>query len=94
MDYLIQFLSKILLWLLDFLKWSAEWVFQEVMGALVGVLSAIPVPQFIQDAPSVLGQMPGGIAWGLAAFKVPEGFVIVMTALLIRFFIRRLPIVG
>jgi hypothetical protein len=94
MDYLIGFISRILTWLLDFVKWFAEWVYQEVMGALVGVLNAIPVPQFIQDAPSVLGALPGGIGWGLAAFKVPEGLLIVMTALLIRFFIRRLPIIG
>ena len=94
MDQLIQFIARILTWLLDLVKWAAEWLWNEVLGALVTVLSAIPVPQFLTDAPSVLAALPSGIAWGLNAFCVPQGLVIYLGALLIRFIIRRLPIVG
>lgn len=94
MDYLIKFLAQILQWLLNFLKWGAEWVWSELLGALIGVLNLIPVPQWLSDAPSVVGALPGGVAWGMRAFLVPQGLAIILGAYVIRFIIRRIPLVG
>jgi len=94
MDYLIQFLARILAWLLDFLKWGAEWVWNELMGALLAVLNAIPVPGWLSDAPAVINSIPASAAFFMQSLQVPSGLSIIVGAYVIRFIIRRIPLVG
>jgi hypothetical protein len=93
-DYLIQFLAKILLWLLDWLKWGAEWIWNELMGAFIAVLNAIPVPGWLSAAPGVIGAIPPSAAFFLQSLQVPSGLAIIIGAYVIRFIIRRIPLVG
>lgn len=94
MDFLIQFLSRILSWLLDFVKWFGEWLWAELMGALITVLNAIPVPTWLADAPAVVGSLPPGVSYLAQSFALPQGLSIILGAYVIRFIIRRLPIIG
>jgi hypothetical protein len=93
-DYLIKFLTQILVWLLAFLKWGVDWCWNELMVAFATVLSAIPVPQWLADAPSVVGQLPAGVAYLATSLAIPQGLSIIIGAYVIRFIIRRLPIIG
>ncbi len=94
MDYLIKFLTQILLWLLSFLKWAAAWVWQTVLDALVAVLNAIPVPDWLSSAAAVVGSIPPSVAFFLGALQIPSGLAIILGAYTIRFLIRRIPLIG
>jgi hypothetical protein len=93
-DYLIAFISRILAWVVDFFKWIAEWCWQTVLEALAAVLNAIPVPDWLSGASAVVGSLPAGVAFFLGAAQVPSGLAIVLGAFTIRFFIRRIPLIG
>jgi hypothetical protein len=94
MDYLIQFLSRILLWFVDFAEWVGKWIWQEVIGALATLLTAIPVPSWLSGMPDLIGSTPSGVAWLLGAFELPSGLAIIVSAYTLRFLLRRLPIIG
>lgn len=94
MDYLIQFITRILLWVVDFFKWIFEWLWHELLGALITVLNAIPVPDWLASAPSVVASIPSSVAFFLAAFQVPSGVAIIFGAYTIRWIIRRIPLIG
>jgi hypothetical protein len=94
MDFLIQFLKQILLWLISWVEWAVEWIAQTVMGALLSILNAIPVPSWIASAGSVISGIPPGVAFFATALQLPQGLSILLGAYFIRFLIRRLPIIG
>jgi len=94
MDYLIQFLKNILLWLISWVEWAFEWLWQTLLGAFITVLNAIPVPSWLSSAPSVVGSIPGSVAFFLQAFEIPTGLAIILGAYTIRFIIRRIPLIG
>ena len=94
MDYLIQFIARILTWVVSFFQWIFEWLWQELLGALITVLDAIPVPGWLSDAPAVVGAVPPGVAFFLQAFAIPDGLSIILGAYALRFIIRRIPLIG
>ena len=94
MDYLIQFLARILSWVVDFFQWVFEWLWSALLGALLTVLNAIPVPGWLADAPNVVSALPPGVAFFLQSFMLPQGLAIIIGAYVIRFIIRRIPLIG
>lgn len=47
-----------------------------------------------QAISSALGQLPAGVWWVLDLFRVTQGLALVLSASVIAFLIRRLPVVG
>jgi hypothetical protein len=94
MSYLIALLKTLFGWLVNLIQAMAEWLWSELLGALMTVLNAIPVPSWLSDAPAVVGSIPSGVAFFLQAFEVPSGLAIIFGAYTIRFIIRRIPLIG
>lgn len=94
MDFLIQMIVKALQWLVSWVEFAAEWVWNELMGAFLAMLNAIPVPTWLADAPQVINSIPSGAAFFLQSLQVPSGLAIIIGAYVIRFVIRRIPIIG
>jgi hypothetical protein len=94
MDFLIQFLKQLFAWLINFIEWAAEWLWSALLGAFITVLNAIPVPSWLSSAPTVVGSIPGSVAFFLQAFEIPTGLAIIFGAYTIRFIIRRIPLIG
>lgn len=93
MGELIDFLGEILAWLLEAVEWAFHWLYELALLGLASVINAIPVPSWLVGA-DPFGTIDPGIAWALEALQLPEGIAIILGAYLIRFLIRRLPIVG
>jgi hypothetical protein len=94
MQYLLNFLNSMLGWVYTFTDWAVNEVIGLIMTGLAAVLSLIPVPAFLTNAGGVMGAMPPGVAYLAQAFEIPAGVAILISAYTIRFFIRRLPIIG
>jgi hypothetical protein len=76
------------------MTWIMEMVISTVLGALATLLQAIPVPQWLQDAPNVLANVPSGVVWFFQILQLPQGMAIILGALTLRFLIRRIPFIG
>lgn len=81
-------------WLKDLLLWLPLKIWELITDGLASVLEAIPVPDFINQAQGFMNMIPGNILWVLNLFAVPQGMTMIMAALLLRFVLRRIPLIG
>jgi len=78
--------------ILDFISDIFIWIWESIVLFAVVILEAIPVPSWAVTTTPL--QLPSGIAWFLGAFEIPLGLTILSSAWVIRFLIRRLPVIG
>lgn len=81
-------------WILEAVQWLGKKLFSGIMDALSTFISAIPVPDFIGQAASYFGGIPSNIAWAIQFFAVNEGLLMITSALVLRFILRRIPLIG
>jgi hypothetical protein len=94
MDFLIKYIAQILTWIVSFVQWVGDLAVTTILGALITLLNAIPVPSWMTSAPSVLAGVPSGVIWIFQILQLPAGLVILLSAWLLRFLIRRIPLIG
>lgn len=94
MDYLIDFLSDILVWLKDVLLWVPNKLAELILDGLATLIESIPVPTWLTNASTFLGNIDPTIAFFLEGFQFAQGLLIVFAAYVLRFLIRRIPVIG
>jgi len=94
MDYLIKFLARILVWLLDAVTWTLLQIMKLLMEGLLTVFNSIPVCPCFSTAASFMSSMPSSVAYFLSAFNFSAGIAAVLAGLVMRFLIRRIPFIG
>lgn len=82
----VEFWVDVVLVIPRLIFWSAS----EVFTAMLSVL-----PEFDPVDPSTFTSgFTGDLVWFLTMFEVPTGLTIITSALIARFFLRRVPLVG
>lgn len=90
----MEWIGDALQWIYDFLLWLPRKLWQQLLEAFAAFFAAIPVPGFMTLAASYASSVPAEALWALDLFAVSTGLQMVLSALLLRFLIRRLPLVG
>lgn len=80
--------------LLNLLLYIPKKVFSWIVDGILWLYDQIPVPDFINNIPSLFGNITSGVWWFLEPLHIGTGLAILLAAYAIRFFIRRLPIIG
>lgn len=93
-DWLAEKIEEFQQWLLDMLLWLPKKLFQLIFDGLATFIERIPVPGFIANAQSFFSGIPSEIVYFLNFFAVGEGLAMVTGALVLRFVLRRVPIIG
>lgn len=94
LDWLKGWLNDFLGWLLELLQWIPKKVFSVAMDGIAKFFEAIPVPGFVTDAQGYFNQIAGQIIYFGDMFQLSFGFKVMFAALLARFILRRIPIIG
>lgn len=94
MSFLIDFLSRALAFLVDLLLWVPHKLYALVLDALASVLEAIPVPEFMENLGSLVAGLDPAIAYFAAPLQLGTGMTWVFSAMVLRFLIRRIPVIG
>jgi len=94
LDWLLDWLTAFLVWLLDVLLWVPLKLWNLFLDAVLALFYWIPVPDFISGASTWLSQLPASVGYFLQITELGFGLGVVITASVIRFVIRRLPVVG
>lgn len=94
MLFLIQWLVHAAQWLFDLLLVLPLHLWVLVLGGLQSAVNAIPVPSFFSSAASYVAQMPGSVAYFSEGMQIPYGLGVVTTAWLLRWVLRRIPLIG
>lgn len=93
MSSLMEYLEEFFAWLVDMLLWLPLQIWDILQGLAATVIEAIPVPAWLTSG-DPFAAIPDSVAYFLPAFQIPEGLAIIVGAFVIRFTIRRLPLVG
>lgn len=80
--------------LLDAIGRMFFYLLELIVNGLILVIDLMPIPFDSNDIVNVVNQLPPEIFWAFDIFDVGTGVSIVMSAYVIRFIIRRLPVVG
>jgi len=89
---MFDWVDEVLQWLLDVLLWVPRKLYQLILEGLLTVFNAIPVPSWAEGLD--LDWIPAGMAYFLEPFNVAFGVTCITSAYLLRFLIRRIPVVG
>lgn len=81
-------------WLRDLLLWVPKKIWEWVLDGVAAVLEAVPVPSWLSSAGSVLDGIPDGVLYFAQALQLPAGLSMIVSAYVLRFLIRRIPIIG
>lgn len=91
---IIHFLGEMLSWIVGFFEWCVVKVFVLIFDAVVALLSLIPVPEWISGIAGNIGGIDDGVLFFIAPLQFSTGMTWVVAAYVLRFLIRRLPVVG
>ena len=98
-EALSEFYEKVMGWVTDFLEWLVDFllyvpkkVFELMMAALGDFLKNLPVPDFFNNVS--WGVLDSGVAWFASVAQFEIGIPMVFGALLLRFLLRRIPLIG
>ena len=94
-----------MLFLIEWLAYALQWVFNMLMvlplhlwtillGGLQLAINAIPVPSFFAQAGNYVGNLPPMVAYLSGALQIPYGIAVMTTAMVARFILRRIPLIG
>lgn len=88
------YIEKFAEWLKDLLLWLPRKLWSELLDGLAGIVESIGVPDFFTQAQNALGGIPASMLYFSSKLAVPEGIAMMLAALVLRFVIRRIPLIG
>jgi sulfite exporter TauE/SafE len=83
-----------LAWVLELFEWIPKRIFEGVMDAAATVVESIPAPDFVAQAGNYFGNIPTTIVFFFQFFAIGQGIAMITSALLLRFILRRIPLIG
>lgn len=88
--WLKSIIEQIVQFLIDLLFMALGWIW----SAFVSLLDALGLSQQIDNAGHAFDAIPDGVWYFMNLFEIHLGLGLVIAAYGVRFFIRRLPVVG
>lgn len=86
--------EEILEWVKDFFLWVPRKLWEEMLDGIASFFEALPVPDFIIQATNAFSGIGGNVLFFAQKFAVGEGIAMVLAAYLLRFLLRRIPLIG
>lgn len=71
-----------------------EYVFSQLCEGIVEFFNSFPVPDFVSSAGGAFQSVPASIIFYGNALQIGPGIAMVLSAYLLRFILRRVPIIG
>lgn len=87
-------MTEILEFLKDLLLWVPRKLWAELLEALQALIHSLPVPDFVADASGYFSAISGNILFFAQKLAVGEGITMILGALVLRFILRRIPLIG
>lgn len=81
-------------WLLEAMMYIPRKVWELMLDGFATVLESIPVPDFVNTAGSAFGSIPANVLFFANFFALGEGITMILSAYVLRFIIRRIPLIG
>lgn len=93
-NWLKETLASLLDWLLEIILWAPKKIWSLMLDGLASAIEALPVPSFVTQAESFFGNIPASVVYFFQFFAIGEGLAMISLALVLRFALRRIPLIG
>lgn len=90
----MQWLHDFSQWLLDVLLFIPRWLWSQVLDAFATFIENLPVPEMVNMWVTHAGSIPSTIVWFLTILEFKFGVTVVVSALVLRWLLRRIPFFG
>lgn len=80
--------------ILEALRQFTDWVLSLFVDFFVYLINLIPVPEFVEQAKEAISTFSNYAGYPLYLIAFDVGFPMVVSAVLLKFLIRRLPFIG
>lgn len=94
MGWIKDWLTRFGQWLLDVVLWAPRKLYELVTDAFATIMENIPVPSFMENLGSLVAGLDPSIAYFAAPLQLGTGMTWVFSAVVLRFVIRRIPLIG
>ncbi|BCY03532.1 DUF2523 family protein [Stutzerimonas stutzeri] len=91
---LFDFFNEFFSTLFEAIRAAISELFIHIQGWAWAVIYSLPVPDFVYDAKDALQGIPPSVVYFTSAFQIGPGLTIILGAYVLRFLIRRIPIIG
>jgi hypothetical protein len=93
-SWLAEKFTEILDWIKDFFLWIPRKLWAELLDSFATFFESLPVPDFIIEASAAFAGISGNVLFFAQKFAVGEGIALVLGAYILRFLLRRIPLIG
>lgn len=94
LDWLKSWLNSILDWFVEWAEWIPKKLYSSAMSGIADFIHALPVPDFMNEAAGAFAGIPQTVMYFASAFELAFGVQVVLSALSLRFALRRIPFIG
>jgi len=91
---ILQFIADVVGFVIDLIQWAVVKVFLMFAEALIGLLSLIPVPEWLSSLSGNVAALPAGVLFFVGPLQLTTGCAWIVSAYVLRFLIRRIPVIG
>lgn len=91
---LFKWLNDFVAWVYDFITNFPAFVLDWVADGIVSFFVHLPVPSFFSTASSIWASIPSEVAFFMGLCQFNFGIALVLSAYLLRFILRRIPLIG
>lgn len=93
-EWLLDMVMSILEWMIDLPVKVFLYLLEMLLNGCAFIFESIPVPSFVSQVGGLFAAIPPEIGYFVNMFRIPEGMMMLIGALLARFLLRRIPIIG
>jgi len=94
LDWFALLVETFLGWLFELVLWAPRKIFELFTDGLAAIVDSLPFPDWLGSVGNLWGGLSCSVGYFLIPFNIGYGMTIISSAYLIRFLIRRLPLVG
>lgn len=91
---MLEALQDFAAWLIDTLLWIPRQLWNQLLEGLAELLNSIPIPDFVDNIAPAAGGITAEVMFWATFLEVQYGLTVILAATLVRFLIRRIPIIG
>ncbi|TBU73718.1 hypothetical protein [Phytopseudomonas daroniae] len=89
-----SYIERFAEWLKDLFLWLPRKLWAELLDSLAGLVESIGTPDFILQAQQAFNGIPSVFIFFATKLAIPEGIAMMLAALVLRFILRRIPLIG
>lgn len=94
LDSIYKAINSALEWIWECILWLPQYVVNDVLTGISAWFATLEAPDFVANIASYSGGIPPSVVYFLSIMEFKFGVQVFLAALIARFLVRRIPVIG